>query len=75
MLKITDNRVTKRTTFKRLSIGELFEYLESFYIKTGLYETEANAVDLQRGADDIVRLDAEVEPIDAELVISEREDS
>lgn len=74
MLKIIDNRITHKASFRSLAVGDYFEYLETYYIKTGLYDTEANAVDLKNGADDIVRLDAEVEPVEVELHINESEE-
>ena len=74
MLSITDRRATHDTTFKLLQKGEIFEYLEKFYIKTGVSQECVNAVDLQNGCEDIVRLDAIVEPVDVQMIITESED-
>lgn len=73
-MKIEDNRIQNGNPwFKNLEIGAVFEYLDSFYIKTGVSTSEPNAVDLGSGAEDIIRLDAEVEPVTAELVITDDE--
>lgn len=74
-MRITDTRVNCKTWFKLLHIGDVFEYLEAFYIKTAINDGVANAVDLKTGQLDIIRLDAEVDVLDAELVVRKvRED-
>lgn len=73
-MQITDNRINCKTWFRQLAIGDVFEYLEAFYIKTGLSDNEENAVDLKTGSSDIIRLDAEVDLLDAELIIRKVED-
>ena len=69
---ITDTRENVKQWFKCLPVGEIFEYLETFYIKTGISANEANAVDLLNGASDIIRLDAEVDVLDAELIVRQK---
>lgn len=73
-MKIRDERIEKKTWFKNLAVGDTFEYLNCIYIKTGITPSEPNAVDLLNGSEDIVRLDAEVEPVHAELVIKTEEE-
>lgn len=68
-LAIVDQRQDITRSFKELELGEVFEYLESIYIKTGVSVNESNAVDFKNGAEDIIRLDAEVKPLRATLVI------
>lgn len=69
---ITDKRVNVKDWFKTLAIGEVFEYLERFYMKIGIAYQEANAVDLLSGEIDIIRSDAEVDVLDAELIVSQK---
>lgn len=71
-MKITDKRVDYRVDFRSLVVGEVFEYLGAFYIKTGVSASEPNAVDLKNGEEDIVRLDAEVDLLNAELIVSQK---
>ena len=74
-MRITDTRVNCKTWFKLLHVGDVFEYLESFYIKVGVSDNEENAVDLRDGQFDIIRLDAEVDVLDAELVVRKVEEN
>lgn len=73
-MRITDTRVNCKTWFKQLRIGDVFEYLESFYIKVSLSGNEVNAVDLSNGQFDVIRVDAEVDVLDAELVVRKVEE-
>ena len=73
-MRITDTRINCKTWFKLLHIGDVFEYLESFYIKVSVSGNEVNAVDLSNGEFDVIRLDAEVDVLDAELVVRKVEE-
>ena len=73
-MKIRDERAEKKTWFKNLATGDTFEYLNCIYIKTGITQSEPNAVDLKNGAEDIIRLDADVEQVSAELVVKSNEE-
>lgn len=71
---ISDNRsYSKKPCFRDLAIGDVFEYLEAIYIKTGVTVSDPNATDLKSGQEDIIRLDAEIEPVNAVLVINDPE--
>lgn len=72
-MKIQDNRFSSSEWFKSLPMGATFEYLGAFYMKTGVSQSEPNAVDLQTGSVDIIRLDADVTPVRAVLTIEENE--
>ena len=74
MVSIADNRATHKTSFKLLQKGEVFEYLATFYIKTNVSQECVNAIDLQNGCEDIIGLDAIVEPVDVQMIITESED-
>ena len=71
-MKITDQRLDCKSSFRQLCIGDVFEYVEAFYIKTGVAENAPNAVDLRNGRGDIIRLDAEVDLLDAELIVNQK---
>lgn len=73
-MQITDNRINCKTWFKQLHVGDVFEYLESFYIKVSVSGNEVNAVDLSNGEFDVIRVDAEVDVLDAELVVRKVEE-
>lgn len=71
-MEITDNRENTKEWFKNLLIGDVFEYHESFYIKTSISEGEVNAVDLMKGSFETIQLYAEVDALDAELIVSHK---
>lgn len=73
-MKIKDIRIDGRARFKTLAIGAVFEYLESYYIKTGITDIGANAIDLSNGVADSINIDAEVSELDAELIVKEIEE-
>jgi hypothetical protein len=72
-MKVIKLDMDNKTEFRLLEVGDVFEYLEEFYIKTGVSATKFNAVDLLTGSVDIIRLDAEVDAMDAEIRVRPKE--
>ena len=72
-MKVIKLDMDNKQEFRLLEIGDVFEYLEAFYIKAGVSVTDFNAVDLLTGSVRIIRLDAEVDVMDAELTVRPKE--
>lgn len=68
-MKIIDDRTNRDQWFKALELGQVFDYLDTIYMKTGITENEPNCVNLSNGSVDTFRLTTKVEPLDARLTV------